>query len=522
MSKTYKISSVTDNPLRRQAFVYRKSKYHDNEKCTTGIVSANLKKSNILGERGAVKVRTENGKQKQDTAFIGSKRPVIITSKEYKEFKEHGRYLTEEEKQAAITAVEEEKQKLIKDSMIRKELFHKMDLTKTREKDKMLNEIEEEAKKRTMHLLERAYNLKLEQEEEIQKYNRLILETKCRVIRDMQMAEKKLIKQELAEEEKRLNDMMENERRWAIKEDLKKEEEEIYKKQVFAKILKDQITENEEQRILEFERKQEESQLINMNNITWQLAEMEKLHRKEAEGAKIRRDLAEVNEQLKHFKAMEEEENKIIDLRIKEYQKFQEERNIQLSEKQRLENLSKEQEKERLAVQAKHTQDLQIQIDAINADRVQEEVEREWRRKEKEEALKKIETIMDLKKGREEQIKNKRSMQAIEIDREKREFERILRVQKEAFCRDKKNREKKHQEALNHRNEILKQVNEKERERIRARQKMFEEGLAIRAEAAMRKKKLQEAMERKCNEMRENKVPEIYVNEVKRMIENIK
>lgn len=119
----------------------------------------------------------------------------------------------------------------------------------------------------------------------------------------------------MVEEEKRLNDMMENERRWAIQEDLKKEEEDNSRKQIFAKILKDQITENEEQRILEFEKKQEESQLINMNNITWQLAEIEKLRHKEAESAKIRRDLAEVNEQLKHFKVMEQEENRIIDLR---------------------------------------------------------------------------------------------------------------------------------------------------------------------------------------------------------------
>lgn len=70
---------------------------------------------------------------------------------------------------------------------MRKEAIRRMDLTKIREQDKMLNEVEEEARKKTMHLLERAYNLKLEQEEEIQKYNRLILETKCRAIRDMQV-----------------------------------------------------------------------------------------------------------------------------------------------------------------------------------------------------------------------------------------------------------------------------------------------------------------------------------------------
>lgn len=50
---------------------------------------------------------------------------------------------------------------------------------------------------------------------------------------------------------------------------------------------------------------------------------------------------------------------------------------------------------------------------------------------------------------------------------------------------------------------------------------MFEEGLAIRTEAAMRKKKLRETMEKKCAEMKRNKVPEIYINEVKRLIDNI-
>lgn len=68
---------------------------------------------------------------------------------------------------------------------------------------------------------------------------------------------------------------------------------------------------------------------------------------------------------------------------------------------------------------------------------------------------------------------------------------------------------------------LAEQVNEKERERIAERQKMFIEGLTIRAETAMHKKKLQNVMERKCQQMRENRVPDIYINGIKRMIENI-
>lgn len=130
-----------------------------------------------------------------------------------------------------------------------------------------------------------------------------------------QIEEKKLIKHEMEEEEKRLNDMMENERRWAIKEEIRKEQEEAIKRQKFASSLMDQIKENEENRILEFEKKQEESRLINLSNINWQQEEISKLRNKEIQNALIRQQIAEGNEQLKHLKAMEEQENKIIDLR---------------------------------------------------------------------------------------------------------------------------------------------------------------------------------------------------------------
>lgn len=62
-----------------------------------------------------------------------------------------------------------------------------MDLQRNRDKQGRSSEIEEEMRQRTMHLLERAHNLKLEQEEEIKKCNKLILETKCRAIRDAQV-----------------------------------------------------------------------------------------------------------------------------------------------------------------------------------------------------------------------------------------------------------------------------------------------------------------------------------------------
>ncbi|RLU21710.1 hypothetical protein DMN91_006086 [Ooceraea biroi] len=445
----------------------------------------------------------------------------IVTQKEYEHLKERSHVITKEEKQMAVETEEKEKERLTKESIERKEAIRRMDMKKRREKDPRTREIEEEARKKMMHILERARNMRLEQEEEIQECNRLILATKCRAIRDAQIAEKKLIEREVLEEEKRLNNMMEDERRWAIKEELRKEQEEASKRSQFAKLLKEQIVTNEEQRIIEFERRQEESRLINLNNVAQQQDEIEKMRNKEAENARIRQELMEGHEQLKYFKAMRQEEDRIIDLSIQNYHRIKEEKEAKKVEEQKLEKLRKEREKARVATQTIQAHELQMHIDEINAIRIQEEVEREWRLKEKEEMLKKLNAQKMLWKEREEQINNKRIMQAIEIERDRREFEKIVCEQETALDREKKELEQKQEQTLIHRNEILKQINEKERERITERQKMFEENLTTCAETAMRKKKLQDVIEQKWQKMREDNVPDTYINEVKRMIENI-
>ncbi|XP_066587106.1 cilia- and flagella-associated protein 45-like isoform X2 [Prorops nasuta] len=460
-----------------------------------------------------------NGRKvSMDSKSIKSK---VIKKSEFEELKKLAENVAKKERDAAMDKLQKERERQVKESMQRKEVFRKIDMEKSRKQDSKLSEIEDEARKRAMHLLDRAYNLKLEQEDEIKKCNRIILETKCRAIRDAQLAEKKLIKRELAEEEKRLNEMMENERRWGIKEDLKKEQEEIAKKQKYAELLKSQIVKNEEQRIMEFEKKQEESKLINLSNDEWKKDEIARMKMKEEENKKVRKDLNEGNEQLKRFKALEREENRIIDERIKEYQMKKAERDAKIEEEKKLAKQRKDRERTLVAAQTLQAYEMQAQIDEINAARIQEEVEREWRQREKEEALKKIELQRLLKAQREQQIDNKRIMQAIEIERDKMEFDRILGIQKEAFAKEKEELERKQKKVQAYKVEIKKQVNMREQDKSEQRQRFIEEGMAIRAAAEIRKKKLCQAMEKKCQEMKENKVPEIYINEVKRMIESI-
>ncbi|CAG2062473.1 unnamed protein product, partial [Timema podura] len=57
------------------------------------------------------------------------------------------------------------------------------------------------------------------------------------------------------------------------------------------------------------------------------------------------------------------------------------------------------------------------------------------------------------------------------------------------------------QETEAYRGAILKQINEKERERIKCRQELFEEGLVMKREEQLREKHMREIMNKKIDEL---------------------
>lgn len=65
--------------------------------------------------------------------------------------------------------------------------------------------------------------------------------------------------------------------------------------------------------------------------------------------------------------------------------------------------------------------------DEHRARRHQESVDREWRRKEKELAAKKVEEEAKLRAARLEQVRRKERLLSVEAGRERAEFERLLR-----------------------------------------------------------------------------------------------
>merc|ERR1712176_645414 len=87
-----------------------------------------------------------------------------------------------------------------------------------RKQNEKLSDLELEAKERSQYLLQKAQEQMEEQEDEIKKLNETILNAKCHAIRDAQVVEKAEIGNEILEEDKRLDYMMENERVKALQE----------------------------------------------------------------------------------------------------------------------------------------------------------------------------------------------------------------------------------------------------------------------------------------------------------------
>jgi len=103
------------------------------------------------------------------------------------------------------------------------------------------------------------------------------------------------------------------------------------------------------------------------------------------------------------------------------------EREAAYEREQKLIQIEKEKEVTRLRALQERARDEEAERDAIRARRAQEQAEREWRRKEAEDIQRQVETEAMLREAREQQMAQKEHFLAVEAQRERADFERVLR-----------------------------------------------------------------------------------------------
>lgn len=442
----------------------------------------------------------------------------IWSSTKFKKLKKQAHVLTNEDKIAIIENEQLKKQQLIIESKNRTDILKQAQKDeKTKAGSKLCAE-DAEAAEKTLYALQRAFELRQEQEDEVKTANTVILAAKCLVIRQAQINEKELIRKEWTEEERRLDEIMEQERQKALRqeEERKRIRKERSQKQVQA--LSQQIFENEVLRLKELERKEEESRSINKALITMQRDDAEKIRLKNLENKKIRENLNRANKDMEQFRIVQKEEERIADLRTQEFMRKKAEREAKREAELAEIKAAKEREKARLEAEQLQAMCAASDEAELQALRVQEEVEREWREKERLAALKRKQDNDDLKRSRAKQLEDIKKQQALKIQKEEEEFHKVAQVQRELHERDCERKKKKREAAIKHRKELLQQINDKELDRIAKIKEKFEEGGILRMEQEMRSANIQNIIRKKVQRMRTNNVPEQVVADVERQL----
>ncbi|KAG9480757.1 hypothetical protein GDO78_010168, partial [Eleutherodactylus coqui] len=401
---------------------------------------------------------------------------LIMTYQDFSRIKGSARLLTKEEQEKKMQALKEEKEAAIEAASERKNFMKQKEML--RKKNEKLSDLEEEAQQRAQYLLQRANTMRMEKEDEIKKLNEIILNAKCHAIRDAQILERSLVSKELAQEEKRLDQMMEVERKKAIK---RQEEIEERRKQEKIRgklhIIK-QMEDNEQSRILEEEQRDQEAQKMLQFLEELQMEDYKDMERKKQEQLEIQEEIKRVNVENERKKKERKDQERLADLRVLEYTKQK--------------------------------------LDALRAKRSQEAMERAWRQKEKEESLKQEEMSSMLKKTRLEQVAQKEHFLAVQAQRERAEFDRVLRVQRELMEKERKEQEDKAKDLVKHAGELRRQVRENEQKQVLERFTHFEEGKKLDEEARQRRVRLDELKQKKLEELRMAGLPDKYCSLVTR------
>ncbi|XP_018087585.1 cilia and flagella associated protein 45 S homeolog isoform X1 [Xenopus laevis] len=442
---------------------------------------------------------------------------LIMTPLDFSRVKSAARVLTKEEESMVTQSLKQRKEETIEAVNERKNYMKQKEML--RKKNEKLSELEEEAQQRAQYLLQRANTLRMEQEDEMKTLNEVILHTKCHAIRDAQVLEKKQIKKELDTEERRLDQMMEVERQKAME---MQEEIEEHRKQekIRGKMhIIQQMEGNLESRILVEEQKEQEAQHMLQYLEELQIEDYEEMKRKRQEQLEIQAQIQQINTENLKKKTERKEQERLSDLRVLEYNKNKMEREAEYEAEQQRIKKEKELEVARLRALQERARDYRAEQDALRAKRNQEAMERSWRQKEKEIAQKQAEVNSMMKQTRMEQISQKEHCLAVQAQRDRAEFNRVLREQRMIIEKEHKELEEKNTQLMKHAAELRRQVRENEQKQVLARIDYFEEGKKLNEEAHQRRARLDELKQKKLEELRTAGLPDKYLSMVMRKAE---
>ncbi|KAI9098279.1 tumor suppressor, Mitostatin-domain-containing protein [Phlyctochytrium arcticum] len=447
---------------------------------------------------------------------VGWREAVIMHAQDFNRAKKQSTCFTQEQLDRQNSEINRAKIEIAEAAKARKEKMEAYD--HTRSTNAALSFLEAEAKAQSNHLLSKAQLQLEEQEDDIKHMNELILYAKCVAIRDKQVDEKKMIKNERKEEEARLDAIMEAERVAELEKLAEREKKRVEEMRRGAATIRAQISERREASLLDGERREQETK-----GILAQIAAMaeqdalEKAAKLDAQKV-LRLQVVKANQESADRKKLAREKEEEEDRKVLEYILEKEQREIENDRVQKEKKAEREKELSRLRAAQEKMSDKQAQQDALRARRAYEAHEREYRQKLLVQAQKNAAAEQGLRESRALQQRARHHAIAVEAQKMRSEFMENLQRQKEQEEKIKKEEWERAEKNRQYAREVQSQIAEKEATRRKQREDFFMDGVRVAKEQAEKAKKIESIKIRKLRELQAVGVPSKYCREVERKV----
>ena len=427
---------------------------------------------------------------------------AILSLKEFNKIKQDSKF--EPRIHVSTSAIN-----IFEQNKIQKALNHKIRIIEY-DKNKKLETLKKLQEEESMKILENENKIPKE-DDYIKQMDKMVLYAKIATIRDRQLIDKKKIKEINKQKEEKLDLLMELERLKDLKYQEEQKEKIIQKQREDTIILKEQIKNIQHERELEKELIEKEGK--EMKKLMEKILEDEK---KKLEKEKIKNEI-KIRESLeanrlsilnkeKRKKEEEEEDRKIYEFNIAKAKKEEE----IFQEKKRLE-IKKELELSKIRDKQLKINDNKDELDSLRAKRTFEENERKIRKKELDDMINKKKKINELIRDNKRQIDTKELILAEEAMKEKEQFNKIIKEQIKEIDRLNEIEKKKKEQFVNHREELKKQIlNKQEKEKI-DRREILEEGRKIRQNNEEYKKNLEKVKKQRINYLKSLNIEDKYI-----------
>ena len=465
-------------------------------------------------QRKTAKPSTASSAAKSTKSSAGSDY-LVLSSNDIDRMRKPASVLTPHEVSAIKAERQAEKElELMKSKQMRERMSTMEARRGGASKGKEPSETEVIAAAKSQSTLNRAELLREEALDEVKNMNQMMLYSKCVTIRDAQLEEKKHVKAEAAEEERRLDVMMEVERLKALDLYQAREAQRALDRRKGAEVLQKQIAERTKERelqdeLLDMDRKLMLSEIQRMKDE----ADADGRRKKEA-GQKLLAEVSKANAaQLERKKLMVQSEREEEE-RIARYIAERDEREArEQAEKERVAR-EKELETARLRAQQEKHADTAAAMDELRAQRIQEAHERAYREKERAAAERERAINEDLRVAREYQKMLKMKQLSDQARQERDEFFRVIDVQMQKEEEDAAQAVQLAAMRKQHKEELQSQIAYNEEMRRRERREYLEEGDRVRSNLTAERARLEAIKQRKLEELAASGVPEKYLSEL--------